>query len=832
MPWRPLAERFAGLPLILAGPILRRVEPGAVTVWVALKEPRVVTLRVSIVGGDGRLTTRLTGTRRSVRLGDHLHVVAVTADSGERPITPGALYYYNLFLATAAQPDGHVSERSANLTSPGVLQSGTGGGELGLLVYPGHPLPSFALAPQDLNHLRIFHGSCRKPHGDGHDALSALDLAIAEAADDADARPHQLFLTGDQIYADDVAMPLLLVLTDAGNMLFSGNREETLPLIDKPARGLAPGKRGGYVLDLAMLTTGEPSSHLLARSEYAAMYLFTWSDALWPDELPTVDDLRALYPPPEGTQRQQLEHEADLFEGQRRRLWEFRAALPLVRRALANTPTYMICDDHDVTDDWFLDGAWCAAVLGSPLGRRIVRNALFAYAIFQAWGNDPAQFARAGGAGFLAALDAWRGDETDPLTRLVEEYLGLPISFDGVGELSHPPNALRWHYTVDGPGYRVFVLDTRTHRAYEEPHATPGLLSPWALTEQLAAPPAALNIVVSATPVLGVSIVERFQSIDQIHDDNYAYDREAWSLNRDAHQRLLRALRRMPCVVILSGDVHYGFGSVLQYWDESRTHPSTGTIVNFTSSSLHNPTDGVHKAILTIAYPRLFQLLNHGQMPPIELFAWDATTGKREALRQALAALRSRWSHVIWAVPRLFEVLDAPSTLILPAHGWPAGSFDEYPPDHRYRLYYLRDVAAGRQSGIEATQIEALTMSASEPTDAAELPDAQARLTWRQRLMLALHGTMHHEAQSETEHRRDELLDAAVKRRDLWAGQWTGGVNIIGDTNLGEVRFDWARKETSQRLWRWRSGNDGPTPETVYRASLQPPAPDDAPPLP
>ncbi len=40
---------------------------------------------------------------------------------------------------------------------------------------------------------------------------------------------------------------------------------------------------------------------------------------------------------------------------------------------LGNFDRYAICDDHDVTDDWYLDGAWCQCVL--------------VYALFQAWGN-------------------------------------------------------------------------------------------------------------------------------------------------------------------------------------------------------------------------------------------------------------------------------------------------------------------------------------------------------------------------------------------------------------------------------------------------------------
>ena len=69
-----------------------------------------------------------------------------------------------------------------------------------------------------------------------------------------------------------------------------------------------------------------------------------------------------------------------------------RDGLPMVRRALANVPTYMIVDDHDVTDDWNLTALWKDRVYSTDLGRTIIRNGLVSYAMFQAWGNDPAAF--------------------------------------------------------------------------------------------------------------------------------------------------------------------------------------------------------------------------------------------------------------------------------------------------------------------------------------------------------------------------------------------------------------------------------------------------------
>src|SRR5947209_20289316 len=142
------------------------------------------------------------------------------------------------------------------------------------------------------------------------------------------------------------------------------------------------------------------------------MYLFVWSDVLWPAELPDANEIWNSYPLAQHDNNDREKLEA-LYAAQIQQLNAFRAALPYVRRALAHIPTYTICDDHEITDDWFLDRSWCQRVLASPLGRRIVRNGLLAYALFQAWGNTPQQFAEQSGMALLNAVDTWRGDASD-----------------------------------------------------------------------------------------------------------------------------------------------------------------------------------------------------------------------------------------------------------------------------------------------------------------------------------------------------------------------------------------------------------------------------------
>src|SRR5690242_14426894 len=276
MPWTPLAARFETLPLILAGPMLRRVEPRAVTVWVALREARRVTLRVYARDAAGGLIERMAGSRRTVRLGDHLHMAAVTAraEADEQPLAPGQLYEYDLFFTDAAGA-GDGADNAPHLATPGVLLAEPAAAtDAERLVYPRQSLPGFVLPAETLRGVRVFHGSCRKPHGVGHDALASVDAALAESAGDAARRPQQLYLTGDQIYADDVAAPLLFMLSDAGSLLLAGTHAEKLPLVGREARDLPPGGRARAVHDLAHFTTHMPENHLLARAEYLAMYLF------------------------------------------------------------------------------------------------------------------------------------------------------------------------------------------------------------------------------------------------------------------------------------------------------------------------------------------------------------------------------------------------------------------------------------------------------------------------------------------------------------------------------------------------------------------------------
>ncbi|MEO1377697.1 MAG: hypothetical protein AAFW70_26140, partial [Cyanobacteria bacterium J06635_10] len=413
MGWTPLRERIDNLPLVLAGPILRRTEPDSVTVWVALKASRRVTLTIF----DKNHNFLFESSRTTARIGINLHIVAVTAKASSNILINGENYLYDLDFG-----NGEL------LNSPGIL---TELGSLEDITYPRYKLPSFALPPSNFQDLRIIHGSCRKPHGESLDALAAVDKMIEEALEqEPKKRPHQLFLTGDQIYADDVADVLLFMLMDASETLLGWS--EKLPDVEN-LKELNPGQRNNLATKIAGFTasfgklsniTDIAKSHLFTFGEYLAMHLFAWSDVLWV-EAEFFPDFSEVNSENLGAKN----NGAKYYEKEVEYVTDFWSTLKNVRRALANVPTYMIFDDHEITDDWYLNMAWCCRTLDKPLGRRILQNGILAYTICQAWGNTPEQFAKESiGEALLKAAVGWSfsGGTNTIYESQITQRVGLP----------------------------------------------------------------------------------------------------------------------------------------------------------------------------------------------------------------------------------------------------------------------------------------------------------------------------------------------------------------------------------------------------------------------
>lgn len=723
------------LPIVLAGPILRRVEPRLVTVWMAFSEPQHLELQL----WNGIITTLVPKATDlpseqllppadspplllpacaadTLEVGRHLHVAVIAYEipANKLPLVPNILYSYNVRFTD--QNTGYPRD----LRSEGLLFDAshpvTGKkSQLALGMKNGY-LPSFSLPPADLEDIVLLHGSCRKMHGIGKEGLAAADYLIAENLLEPKKRPHQLFLTGDQIYADDVPMLVLPHLARQGAALFTGFTEQLTVTPEKKfdaiLENFPPNLRGTLTQQHGGMTSDDDDNHLISFFEFAALYLFSFSNRLWPGELAnltadtseetidqlvseligmvdacnpdtsllvmTADERDSLAPLPGNRERAAWERNMKLtFRRNLPAILEFRDNLPRVARVLANVPVYMIMDDHEITDDWYITRDWRDKVLTKPLGVNIIRNGMMAYVLFQGWGNDPLAFKSGDNAGLLSAIGQWAsGPMLGPTTdhaNAIDFFLG----FDG-----SVPKVKLYYNVPTGPTY-TYVLDTRTRRSFETRLGTASLMSPDTLLEQLpeVLPNAGTEMVfiVSAAPVLGLAVFEELiQPLMSAAVSNLYADTEAWALDVAGFERFLARIERYKRVVILSGDVHFGFTIWMDYFRSKGVANIAdiprSRIVQLVASAFKNETDKVGNQPILIS-GRLQQLQGAAYFPA-ERLGW-------------LNKLNVQVSGEI--SPRN-EIRRHRNPVVFSPHGWNGAAVAPAVPDWAWRLDMVADV--------------------------------------------------------------------------------------------------------------------------------------------
>jgi len=597
------------LPILLLGPVLRRVERRRVCVFVATSAPARVRAEVFDLGPDGRADPARIGAdeAESVRLGERLyvHLVTVQPDAG---VFPGdRLLAYDVELSNG---DDTGAQRLGDLG----LLSGRG-----RITYGDLALPTFFIR-DGVEALHLLHGSCRLLHGKGEDGLLSADEVIGDHARDVGQRPSSLLLTGDQIYGDEVAGPLIRHLTDLGSRLRGPDDEVSVP--GMPALSTIPVYgRQDLVAERAAFTSSKAGNHILSFGEFAAMYLTAWNEKIWP-AFPSAEE--AI--PATGAGRIDVLKLRRKYATELRGLQEARRALPAIRRVFANVPTYMIFDDHDVTDDWNLTAGWRDRVRASPSGRRAVANALATFWAFQGWGNDPDLF-------------------DDDFKRTITGFLAAEPTVDGAQFDTSLWSFDRWSFAAptDPP---TIMLDTRTQRSFDDQEDAARLVGPGERQRLLTLCHDAGHqrgeplIVVSAVPVFGLELQERRQKflVDKVGP--YEIDFEAWHSNLaglvDFMRLLIDDLGLTSCV-LLSGDVHYG----LNVQADFAVGQHRLSVAQLVSSSLKH--SGMASRIV-------LQLVGNIGTPFHARFGWDRppTMSGRSGLRRHLltrAANTDEWSE-------------------------------------------------------------------------------------------------------------------------------------------------------------------------------------------
>ncbi len=165
------------LPLVYAGPILRRLEPKRMVVWMAVREPLRVRLRLQhshqATSQEILLSPNETGSCRCLSAGTHLHFLLIDLQL-ETPLPHDTWIEYELAVQTVQDPN--AAWHSSSDTGEEICY--------GDRSFPGFMLPSRVGS--------LLHGSCRKPHHHGGDGLVAADRLLQSilASEQGTAAPN------------------------------------------------------------------------------------------------------------------------------------------------------------------------------------------------------------------------------------------------------------------------------------------------------------------------------------------------------------------------------------------------------------------------------------------------------------------------------------------------------------------------------------------------------------------------------------------------------------------------------------------------------------------
>lgn len=591
------------LPFLLAGPIVRRARPDQVLIWVAVSDDVHLGAELYKAKKQGEgyeidkaypIGEGTSGMRLWRGAGMWIHLIEILPnDRAKDGVFPSReILAYDLLgrthplrpirttssevrmpsrtrVATPERRKQLLKQRppvmSSRIESNGQHLKSWPGVSIQDFCLPGFDLPTLVLQDPGRNDLVAFYGSCRKLHGEGNDAARLLERRLNRVAASPDLRPNALFLTGDQIYADDVHDELIGFITSFGDLAVNGLE----PLPDAPDRMDKPKQRAKVAKDVAKFKSGYAANHAFRFTDFAMLYLLAWNPRMWPS---TVKD-------------------SNLLEGKK--------GSEAMRRVLANIPTYMGFDDHEVTDDWNLNAPLRAAIAKSRLGTRVTANALAAYLDFQALGNNPEAFSEA------LTVD------------LMEERMDAP-GIDGKLDLAWDKELIgfsNWQFATPTMPKALF-LDSRTQRGVssakedwmwtavrdpfgtavakkvrKERHNEPALLMNSSVMQNAVHAVVKVRdqplVLIAPAPVLQIERVEDLAAASNWLEGPYERDFEGWHANHESFIRLFTdlvgPLNPKSCV-ILSGDVHFAQATSATIETRSGAIP----VMQLTSSALKN----------------------------------------------------------------------------------------------------------------------------------------------------------------------------------------------------------------------------------------------------
>ncbi len=273
-----------------------------------------------------------------------------------------------------------------------------------------------------------------------------------------------------------------------------------------------------------------------------------------------------------------------------------------VRQVLAMLPTYMIFDDHEITNNWDISPTWRARALQRGQEQVLV-DGLVAYWVYQGWGNLHQ-----------------RTSANTPLLQIMQDAAAsgedtLEALRACIRPVIYGQSHLHWHYEIPTMP-PIFVMDARADRPVIFNSKTPFIETPARITSEqqmteltrwLYENKGGLPILVSSVPALLpplIGLAEYLMGIRPWHNKvaplrwlgrqlariqymlamGISFDH--WPLFTATWNELVKILAdSQQDILFLSGDVHFSYAMEAQ---RTKNTSDKGHLYQFVSTPLQN----------------------------------------------------------------------------------------------------------------------------------------------------------------------------------------------------------------------------------------------------
>ncbi|EWT01238.1 glycoside hydrolase [Intrasporangium oryzae NRRL B-24470] len=374
------------------------------------------------------------------------------------------------------------------------------------------------------------------------------------------------------------------------------------------------------------------------RAPWADLVVFI-GDQVYADE--TSDEMRAFIAArrsldePPGVEIKDYEEYAHLY-------W-LAWSDPANRWLLANLPTCMIFDDHDIRDDWNTSWTWHEEINRTPWWHERLMGGLASYWVYQHIGNlSPEELAKDEVYAGVLAAEAFDSDDELDLSDAL---------FDLVRRVDRHPEVYRWSYRRDLGDSRLVVVDSRAARVLEPTQRS--MLDPeevsW-LDQQLTGDVEHLFIGTSL-PFLLPPGLHDLEAIDEAaaegaygrfvsrvaEKSRRSIDLEHWAAFNQGFVEVFAMVMDVArgnrgtapgTIVFLSGDVHNSYVAEVT---DAREHGASSRIVQAVCSPIRNPMPRGIRVMMSAFSKGLVRPMNlwrqWSSRVPDPPYAWEVTRG-------------------------------------------------------------------------------------------------------------------------------------------------------------------------------------------------------------